>query len=155
MPSNQTPNYSLSQWSRDDRVLMEDFNADNAKLDAALAVHAAALAGKGNCRVETSGYIGQTSQDRLGLTHTLTFPKRPALVLIFGGASLCVISGVSDEVFYIGGYDSIHGAIGRASSFISWKGNAVTLSSSSRHICMDEANTQYQIVAWYQENTDE
>ena len=102
MPTNHTPHYNLSQWERDDRILMDDFNADNAKIDAALAAHAAALAGKGNCRVETSGYIGQTSQDRLGLTHTLTFPKRPALVLIFGGASLCVISGVSDEVFYIG-----------------------------------------------------
>ena len=36
MPSNQTPNYALNQWERDDRVLMEDFNADNAKIDAAL-----------------------------------------------------------------------------------------------------------------------
>ena len=36
MPSSQTPNYNLNQWSRDDRVLMEDFNADNAKIDAAL-----------------------------------------------------------------------------------------------------------------------
>ena len=36
MPSSQTPNYNLNQWSRDDRVLMEDFNADNAKLDAAI-----------------------------------------------------------------------------------------------------------------------
>ena len=36
MPSNHTPNYALNQWERDDRVLMEDFNADNAKIDAAL-----------------------------------------------------------------------------------------------------------------------
>lgn len=36
MPSSQTPNYNLNQWSKDDRVLMEDFNADNAKIDAAL-----------------------------------------------------------------------------------------------------------------------
>ena len=36
MPSNQTANYSLSQWVRSDQVRMEDFNADNAKLDAAL-----------------------------------------------------------------------------------------------------------------------
>ena len=36
MPSSQTPNYNLNQWSKDDRVLMEDFNADNAKLDAAI-----------------------------------------------------------------------------------------------------------------------
>ena len=36
MPSNQTPNYALNQWERDDRILMEDFNADNAKIDAAI-----------------------------------------------------------------------------------------------------------------------
>jgi hypothetical protein len=36
MPSSQTPNYNLNQWSKDDRVLMEDFNADNAKIDAAI-----------------------------------------------------------------------------------------------------------------------
>ena len=40
MPSNQTPNYNLNQWSKDDRVLMEDFNADNAKIDAALQTEA-------------------------------------------------------------------------------------------------------------------
>lgn len=37
MPSNQTSNYSLSQWVKSDQVRMEDFNADNAKIDVALA----------------------------------------------------------------------------------------------------------------------
>ena len=36
MPSNQTANYALNQWVKSDQVRMEDFNADNAKLDAAL-----------------------------------------------------------------------------------------------------------------------
>ena len=36
MPSNQTSNYQLSQWERSDKVQMEDFNADNAKIDEAL-----------------------------------------------------------------------------------------------------------------------
>ena len=36
MPSNFTKHYSLSQWERSDKVLMDDFNADNAKIDAAL-----------------------------------------------------------------------------------------------------------------------
>lgn len=33
----QTENYHLNQWDLTDRIQMEDFNADNAKLDAALA----------------------------------------------------------------------------------------------------------------------
>jgi len=37
MPSNYTPNYQLNQWNADDRVLRTDFNADNEKIDTALA----------------------------------------------------------------------------------------------------------------------
>ena len=37
MATNHTTNYELSQWRSDDQVLRADFNADNAKLDAALA----------------------------------------------------------------------------------------------------------------------
>lgn len=33
----KTPKYDLSQWNRSDRILMEDFNRDNANLEAALA----------------------------------------------------------------------------------------------------------------------
>lgn len=33
----QTENYKLSQWAPEDRVLRNDFNADNAKLDTALS----------------------------------------------------------------------------------------------------------------------
>jgi len=42
MPSNYTSNYNLNQWEPDDRVLRTDFNADNAKIDAALAKKAEA-----------------------------------------------------------------------------------------------------------------
>ena len=37
MAANHTPNYSLSQWEASDQVKRIDFNADNAKIDAALA----------------------------------------------------------------------------------------------------------------------
>ena len=36
MAANQTANYDLNQWEPTDQVLRTDFNADNAKLDAAL-----------------------------------------------------------------------------------------------------------------------
>ena len=32
----KTTNYQLNQWEKTDRILMEDFNADNAIIDAAL-----------------------------------------------------------------------------------------------------------------------
>ena len=37
MAANQTTNYQLNQWEATDQVLRTDFNADNAKVDAALA----------------------------------------------------------------------------------------------------------------------
>ena len=37
MSTNHTANYDLCQWEATDQVLRTDFNADNAKLDAALA----------------------------------------------------------------------------------------------------------------------
>ncbi|WP_298025316.1 hypothetical protein [uncultured Dysosmobacter sp.] len=36
MASNHTQHYSLSQWQATDEVVRTDFNADNAKIDAAL-----------------------------------------------------------------------------------------------------------------------
>ena len=36
MASNHTTNYQLNQWVKSDRILMDDFNADNQKLEAAL-----------------------------------------------------------------------------------------------------------------------
>ena len=37
MATNQTSNYQLNQWEPTDQVLRTDFNADNVKLDAAIA----------------------------------------------------------------------------------------------------------------------
>ena len=36
MSTNHTPNYSLCQWEAEDKVLRTEFNADNAKIDAAI-----------------------------------------------------------------------------------------------------------------------
>ena len=55
MPTNHTPNYQLSQWERDDRILMEDFNADNAKIDAAIKAEAEVRAAlKSSIRMRSS-----------------------------------------------------------------------------------------------------
>lgn len=40
--TNTTPNYHLSQWAEDDRILRQDFNADLAAIDTALAAKAGA-----------------------------------------------------------------------------------------------------------------
>ena len=47
---NQTANYGLSQWEATDRILMEDFNSDNSKIDAALKANADAIAAETTAR---------------------------------------------------------------------------------------------------------
>ena len=144
---NHTPNYNLSQWEKSDKVLMDDFNADNAKIDAALhtlvgqvagkaaqsalnnlsqtvAGHTSALAGKGNCQICCVTYTGTGEE----VTQTLAFPDRPVLVFLMHGSNAfapCVYgTGMSRTV----GYST-------DSSFpISWSGNSLSWTSSSMNI---------------------
>ena len=44
MSTNKTQNYQLNQWVKSDQVKMEEFNTDNAKIDAALASKASTSA---------------------------------------------------------------------------------------------------------------
>ena len=71
-----TKHYHLSQWSMEDRIQMQDFNADNAKIDAALKAeaetrqaadtaqqaalnnHTAQITKLGNCQIYTAQYTG-------------------------------------------------------------------------------------------------
>ena len=46
MASKYTTNYNLCQWEASDKVLRTEFNADNAKIDAALGSLASSVSGK-------------------------------------------------------------------------------------------------------------
>lgn len=64
----KTTNYQLNQWAKSDRVLMDDFNADNAKIDAALAAKS---------RVITGTYTGTGKDNR-----EIALGTRPKAVLV-------------------------------------------------------------------------
>ena len=64
MASNQTSNYGLNQWEAEDRVIREEFNADNTKVDAALAGLAA----------QTAAKAAQTEVDGIKLPRRLRAP---------------------------------------------------------------------------------
>ena len=51
-----TEKYQLPQWEKADRILMEDFNAQSAKLEAALTAQGEALAGKADA-AQVSGTL--------------------------------------------------------------------------------------------------
>lgn len=53
MASGKTSNYKLNQWAAEDRIIREEFNADNAAIDAALA-SIQATAAKVNGKADSS-----------------------------------------------------------------------------------------------------
>ena len=101
MSTNHTEHYSLCQWEPADKVLREDFNADNAALDAALA------------RIEATASAAKTQAQQLSDTaYTTGFPPfvagtftgdgqasrlielgfHPTAVLLFTGNGLTFVS---------------------------------------------------------------
>ena len=62
---NQTANYQLNQWEATDRILMSDFNSDNAKIDAALEAQAEAITGL-NAAIRDQSADLNTLRNRVG-----------------------------------------------------------------------------------------
>ena len=95
----QTTHYQLNQWEAADQVKRTDFNADNAKIDAAIravdvkadgkAAQSAltalqtAVNGKGNCKIAFGSYVGDGNAEA---AISLTFGFQPKLVLVVGDA---------------------------------------------------------------------
>ena len=109
MASNYTEHYELCQWEATDQVQRTDFNADNAKVDAALDALAglvaekadgddlAALsetvaevsAGMGNCDMELLTYTGGGG----GSPKMITFSQVPDMYLVAGDLAFIMGQG--------------------------------------------------------------
>jgi len=83
----KTTNYQLNQWAKPDRVMMDDFNADNAKIDAALKANADAIAVYGS-------YVGN-GQYGSSNPKTLTFDGTPLFVALSGRYHFFAVKGCS------------------------------------------------------------
>ena len=75
---NKTPNYQLNQWDKSDRIQMTDFNADNAKIEAALAQEAATRASADNSLQSTLSAELQTIRNLLPIVHLQTITTSAA-----------------------------------------------------------------------------
>ena len=124
----KTAQFGLNQWEMSDRIQMDDFNADNAAIEAAL--------GTRNCRFYTASYTG----DGKG-TKTWTFPSKPALVLIIG-QSITVLMR-----------DSSVGSTQMGSNtyqlMVTWEEKSVTATDGSRSPVKfaNESNKSYSLFA--------
>ena len=95
MASKYTENYGLCQWEATDQVLRTEFNADNAKVDAALTGlaekdtsleetltdQATVLSSRGNCNIYTTFYVGTGGSGATQPTQ-VTMPEQILLLLV-------------------------------------------------------------------------
>ena len=115
-----TENYQLSQWAKQDRIMMEDFNADNQKIDAALKDHAAALTRLpfcGNCQIYAATYVG-TGKFGKDYPSTMTFPRKPVWITILNNTGRVQVNILPEDVDY--GYSS---ATSNHKVSVKWSGN--------------------------------
>ena len=78
----KTTNYQLNQWAKSDRIMMDDFNADNQKIDAAIKAVA-----DGQLKLAMGTYTGDGTHGQSN-PNTLTFDFAPKAVLITKTISL-------------------------------------------------------------------
>ena len=149
----QTGNYGLNQWELTDRIRMEDFNGDNAKIDAALKAQADALAEEtaaravlsaeaakhGNCQVVFGTYKGTDTK-----AVSLSFPHKPVLVAVSGPQSAYSLR----PLFLV--RNSPKSTVIDATSHpvsISWGENSVDWSCDTAYYAHDENGRLYYYAA--------
>ena len=152
---NKTANFQLTQWEKTDRIMMEDFNRDNAAIDAALKSSAdgvaalqTALAGAGNCEIGMISYTG-TGKNGDSNPTTVTFPKMPAGFFLCGAETYLVVRGGDDHacmIYYTGSTTYV------SQMQVSWKGNQFQISSSKPTYQLNEEGVPYWGLAFYQKS---
>ena len=124
MASNYTRNYNLCQWAAEDKVLRTEFNADNAKIDAALAGKASTSAltalentvnsklsglqgtvsgqetslSLRNCQFITGRYTG-TGKAGPDNPTTITFPRKPVFLVVRSPRDARAFFAISGQSF--------------------------------------------------------
>ena len=158
MPSNQTPNYQLSQWERADKILMDDFNADNAKIDAALTALAGQVSGKAdasalaavtqsrNCQAVTTSYTGSGTAGA-NAPSSISFSRRPLFIHVGGpdGSGFSAVNGQTTSVCYMNGATR-YLTLNWSGNEVSWYERNGSYGSSPGHQ-MNEKDKRYYVFA--------
>lgn len=146
---NKTANFQLTQWEKTDRIMMEDFNRDNAAIDAALKGNAdkaaalqTALASCGNCKIVAKTYVG-TGQNGQDHPNTLTFDSQPLFVIIgtYETRNLYLLSGCTSA--------NLTFSSSEVGISVSWNGNQVSwYASQNAAVQFNVNNVTYHVVAF-------
>lgn len=105
----QTANFALPTWEKNDPIRMTDFNAMTAALDTAIA---------GRCHAEVGSYTGTGVSGPNNDPSALTFSQRPlAVIFPYGHGDRLVLNIEDEQVFYPdGSYSTI---------IYQWEGNTL------------------------------
>ena len=142
MASNHTVHFGLNQWAATDPVLREDFNADNASIEEALAEMTAELEGKGNLYFECGSYVG-TGEFTSANPNTLTFSKRPLFVLVACEDSTSIFPGLVAQ----GNNTPLSGG-SSSSCHYTWSGNTLSwYSGANNYVQMNMDGKTYRYLA--------
>ena len=130
MASNHTQHYALNRWDLNDQIIMDDFNDDNAKIDAALHNNAAAL-GALQTTLNTHGtltrfaygsYVG-TGESGQNHPNTLTFDFYPVFVVI-----MCRAAQGRDQspCFLMRGETEANSTMAAKANHVTWSDSGVS-----------------------------
>ncbi|EGJ46027.1 hypothetical protein HMPREF0866_02181 [Ruminococcaceae bacterium D16] len=136
MASNYTENYGLCQWEATDQVLREDFNRDNAKIDAAIAA-------RGNCYITAGTYVG-TGESRNEHPNTIITGFAPLLVIISGGSYTAAFNRDNPSINTYAGSRGEPQIVTWLENGVSWYVDSGTGSPSQQ---MNEEGVTYYYVA--------
>ena len=102
MASQQTPNYRLSRWDGEDRILHTEFNDNWDKIDAALKSNAEAITAVQAAvpKIVFGTYIGDGADSR-----TIPLDFTPKAVLVTNHYGACYISGEIHGGLALAGHD--------------------------------------------------
>ena len=85
MASNYTENLNLCQWAAKDKVLREEFNEDNRKIEAAINTTNSRVneVATSQCRIMVGSYIGDGAE-----TQTIDLGASPKFVWVWYSGSI-------------------------------------------------------------------
>ena len=171
MSSQKTEHYDLCQWEATDQVQRTEFNADNAKIDAALNTLAgqvaekadgddlAALsetvaevsAGMGNCDMELLTYTGTGAMGQSSPTR-ITFSILPDAFLVVGDLAILLGRGGVKEAI-LACKDVTYSESFVSSSSLTWTGTQMSLYNSvDARYQMNSENKVYWVLGLKKKN---
>lgn len=139
MASGQTTNFGLNQWAAEDKVVRQDFNQDNAKIDTALGQLKTSV-----IQTAVGSYVGNGLCGSENPNH-LEFDFAPKLVVLVVNTYSTLKTGT---VLVAG--QTISAGIGTSYSSgsclnltVTWAGNGVTWYAGDEERQLNEADTTY------------